>query len=138
VKKTADTQKNSAGLSSLSLQLELATLIGVLALTARILLLLAGLLAAALLLAGLLTRVLGLLTRVLILSAHSAISLARGSLAQPSNLPLVAKERCSRVIIPWHRSGAPWRPEPGMKLALYKASWPQPMLLPPLVPAVRK
>jgi hypothetical protein len=61
--------------------LELATLIGVLALTARILLLLAGLLAAALLLlAGLLTGVLGLLTRVLILSAHSAISLARGSL----------------------------------------------------------
>jgi hypothetical protein len=111
VKKTADTQKKRPvfrrDLPSLSLQLELATLIGVLALTARILLLLAGLLAAALLLlAGLLTGVLGLLTRVLILSAHSAISLARGSLGQPSNLPLVAKEHCSRVIIPWHRSGA--------------------------------
>jgi len=71
-----------------SLQSELATLIGVLSLTARILLLLAGLLAAALLLlAGLLTRVRGLLTRVLILSAHSGISLARGSLRQPSNVP---------------------------------------------------
>jgi hypothetical protein len=65
----------------LSLQSELATLIGVLALTARILLLLAGLLAAALLLlAGLLTRVLVLLTRVRILAAHSGISLVRGSL----------------------------------------------------------
>jgi hypothetical protein len=64
----------------LSLQCELAILIGVLtrigflALTARILLLLAGLLAAALLLTGLLARVLVLLTRVLILSAHSGIS----------------------------------------------------------------
>jgi hypothetical protein len=115
--------------------LDLATLIGVLALTARILLLLAGLLAAALLLAGLLARVLGLLARVLILSAHSGISLARGSLRQPSILPLVAKEHCSRVCIGLVRA---WRPEPGTKLALYKASWPQPMLLPPLVPAVRK
>jgi len=86
--------------------LELATLIGVLSLTARILLLLAGLLAAALLLlAGPLTRVRGLLTRVLILSAHSVISLASGSLGQPFNLPLVAKEHCSGVIIPWHRPG---------------------------------
>jgi hypothetical protein len=65
----------------LSLQSELAILIGhstrigLLALTARILLLLAGLLAAALLLTGLLARALVLLTRVLILSAHSGISL---------------------------------------------------------------
>jgi hypothetical protein len=42
-----------------------------LALTSRILLLLAGLLAAALLLAGLLTRVLVLLTRILVRIAHS-------------------------------------------------------------------
>src|SRR6476646_3971855 len=49
----------------------LALLIGVLALTVRILLLLSGLLAAALLLAGLLTRVLVLLARILVLVAHS-------------------------------------------------------------------
>jgi hypothetical protein len=70
-------------LSLLSLQSELAILIGHLtrigfllaALTARILLLLAGLLTATLLLTGLLARALVLLTRVLILSAHSGISL---------------------------------------------------------------
>jgi len=65
----------------LSLQSELAILIGplarigLLALTAGILLLLAGLLPAALLLAGFLTRVLVLLTGFLILSAHSGNSL---------------------------------------------------------------
>jgi hypothetical protein len=49
--------------------------IGFLPLTARILLLLAGLLAAALLLlTGLLTRVLVLLARVLVLVSHRAIS----------------------------------------------------------------
>jgi hypothetical protein len=47
-----------------------ALLIGVLALTVRILLLLSGFLAAALLLAGLLTRVLILLARVLVLIGH--------------------------------------------------------------------
>jgi hypothetical protein len=53
-----------------------ATRIGLLPLTARILVLLAGLLPAALLLlTGLLARILVLLTRVLILSAHSGISL---------------------------------------------------------------
>ena len=55
----------------------LAVLIGIgfLPLTARILLLLAGLLAAALLLlTGLLTRVLVLLARVLVLISHRAIS----------------------------------------------------------------
>jgi hypothetical protein len=50
---------------------QLAALIRHLALTSRILLLLAGLLAAALLLAGLLTRVLVLLTRILVRIAHS-------------------------------------------------------------------
>jgi hypothetical protein len=51
-----------------------------LALTARILLLLAGLLAAALLLLiGLLTRFLVLLARVLVLVAHSGISLVEHS-----------------------------------------------------------
>jgi hypothetical protein len=72
----------AAGPFLLSLQSELAILIGhstrigLLALTARILLLLAGLLTATLLLlTGLLARVLILLTRVLILSAHSGISL---------------------------------------------------------------
>jgi hypothetical protein len=49
---------------------QLAALIGHLALTARILLLLTGLLAAALLLAGLLTRSLVLLTRILVRIAH--------------------------------------------------------------------
>ena len=47
-----------------------ALLIGVLTLTVRILLLLAGFLAAALLLAGLLTRVLILLARILVLIGH--------------------------------------------------------------------
>jgi len=50
---------------------QLAALIGHLALTARILLLLTGLLATALLLAGLLTRGLVLLTRILVRIAHS-------------------------------------------------------------------
>jgi hypothetical protein len=62
--------------SELAILIGHATRIGFLALTARILLLLAGLLAAALLLlTGLLARILVLLTRVLILSAHSGISL---------------------------------------------------------------
>jgi hypothetical protein len=52
------------------LALAFARLTGALALTARILLLLSGLLAAALLLAGLLTRVLVLLARVLVLAGH--------------------------------------------------------------------
>jgi hypothetical protein len=65
----------SAGLSLLSFMgTELATalplLAGVLTLTIRVLLLLAGLVAAALLLTGLLARVLVLLTRVLVLAGH--------------------------------------------------------------------
>jgi hypothetical protein len=82
----------------LSLQSELAILIGhltriwLLALTARILLLLAGLLSAALLLlAGLLARFLVLLTRVLILSGHSEISLFRLSQIQRLRGSLVAR-----------------------------------------------
>jgi hypothetical protein len=54
----------------------LAILVGLLALTVRILLLLAGLLATALLLTGLLTRVLVLLTRVLVLLARVLILVA--------------------------------------------------------------
>jgi hypothetical protein len=50
---------------------ELAVPLALLALTVRVLLLLAGLLAAALLLAGLLTRVLILLARILVLVGHS-------------------------------------------------------------------
>jgi hypothetical protein len=61
--------------SELAILIGVLTRIGLLALTARILLLLAGLLPAALLLTGLLARVLVLLTRVLILSAHAGISL---------------------------------------------------------------
>jgi hypothetical protein len=56
--------------SGFGLVTALALLIGVLGLTVRILLLLAGLLAAALLLAGLLTRVLILLTRFRVLLAR--------------------------------------------------------------------
>src|ERR1700730_12617167 len=58
---------------------ELAVLLALLALTltVRILLLLAGLLAAALLLAGLLTRVLILLARILILVRHSGTPFLR-------------------------------------------------------------
>jgi hypothetical protein len=48
----------------------LALLVRVLALTARILLLLSGFVAAALLLAGLLARVLILLARILVLTGH--------------------------------------------------------------------
>jgi hypothetical protein len=59
--------------SRLCLATALALLIGFLALTHRILLLLSGLLAAALLLAGFLTGVLVLLTRVLILLARVLI-----------------------------------------------------------------
>jgi hypothetical protein len=65
-------------------------------LTAGVLLLLTGLLAAALLLAGLLTRALILLTRlllarlVLILAGHLGISLVFRSLNQPAGCQLVA------------------------------------------------
>jgi hypothetical protein len=96
----------------LSLQSELAILIGALtrvgflALTARILLLLAWLLAAALLLTGLLARVLVLLTRVLILSAHSGISLvALAGDNRVGELWLRGNIR-SNAIIPWQPSGA--------------------------------
>ena len=58
---------------SSGLALGLLTRVGLLALTARILLLLTGLLSAALLLAGLLTRVLILLARVLVLFRHRGL-----------------------------------------------------------------
>jgi hypothetical protein len=52
------------------------TLLALTALTVRVLLLLAGLLAAALLLAGLLTRVLILLARILVLVGHRDLPFA--------------------------------------------------------------
>ena len=58
---------------SSGLALGLLTRVGLLALTAGILLLLTGLLPAALLLAGLLTRVLILLARVLVLVRHRGL-----------------------------------------------------------------
>jgi hypothetical protein len=94
---TKEKSRLPAGPSLLSSQSELAILIGVLtrigllALTAWILLLLAGLLPAALL-TRLLARVLVLLTRVLILSAHSGISLVCLNRGQRSRGALVAPE----------------------------------------------
>jgi hypothetical protein len=69
---------------------QLAALIGHLALTARILLLLTGLLATALLLAGLLTRGLVLLTRILVRIAHSDTPLLVFTPRQPAPAALVA------------------------------------------------
>jgi hypothetical protein len=130
----------------LSLQSELAILIGVLgrigllALTAGILPLLARLLPAALLLlTRLLARVLALLTRVLILSGHSGISLClpQPETTEPGRFWLRGNIR-SKAIIPWQRSGAGVARGTGHKLPLYKAVKPQRPLLPPRVPTVRK
>jgi hypothetical protein len=63
-----------------------------LALTARLLLLLARLLAAALLLAGLLTRVLVLLARVLVRVAHSESPLLNATGRQRANPAAVSTE----------------------------------------------
>jgi hypothetical protein len=108
---TKEKSRLPAGPSLLSSQSELAILIGVLtrigllALTAWILLLLAGLLPAALL-TRLLARVLVLLTRVLILSAHSGISLvALAGDNRVGELWLRGNIR-SNAIIPWQPSGA--------------------------------
>jgi hypothetical protein len=89
---------------------ELAVPLALLALAAlavRILLLLAGLLAAALLLAGLLTRVLILLARILVLVGHSGSPYLRCS---ECNGKTTAKARTwfpknfgSRAIIAWRR-----------------------------------
>jgi len=67
-----------------------------LALTARILLLLAGLVPATLLLAGLLTRVLILLARVLVLAAHSGISLVDWK----RGITRVGDKRCQGTAVP--------------------------------------
>jgi hypothetical protein len=69
---------------------QLAAPIGHLALTARILLLLTGLLAAALLLAGLLTRGLVLLTRILVRIAHSDTPLFGFTRSQPGPAALAS------------------------------------------------
>jgi hypothetical protein len=83
------------------------TLLTLAALTVRILLLLAGLLAAALLLAGLLTRVLILLARILVLIGHSGSPCLR---CWECNGKTTAKARIwfpknfgSRAIIAWRR-----------------------------------
>jgi hypothetical protein len=121
----------------LSLQSELAILIGhltrigFLSLTAGILLLLAGLLPAALLLA----RVLVLLTRVLFLSAHSEVSLCLTSAREngPASLRLPGEHQFLRGHSVAARccdcGGGTWR-----KLPLYKTFKPQGALLPPPVP----
>jgi hypothetical protein len=72
----------------------LTLLVGLLALTVRILLLLSGLLAAALLLAGLLARVLVLLTRILVLLARVLV-LVRHSGSPWLNVTPVNLERRS-------------------------------------------
>jgi hypothetical protein len=84
---------------------QLAALIGHLALTARILLLLAGLLTAALLLAGLLTRGLVLLTRILVRIAHSDTPLfgLHGEITGPGSIGC-GEQRCSLAIIPGQSS----------------------------------
>lgn len=71
-KKSPALRRDLPALADVSSELALGLLarIGLLALTAGILLLLTGLLSAALLLAGLLTRVLILLARVLVLVRH--------------------------------------------------------------------
>jgi hypothetical protein len=77
-RRTQEKSRLAAGLScSRQLRTGLAALIGILTLTVRVLLLLAGLLAAALLLPGLLTRVLMLLARLvlIVLVRHFGISL---------------------------------------------------------------
>jgi hypothetical protein len=108
-------------------------------LTARVLLLLARLLAAALLLAGLLARILVLLAG-LILIGHSGFSLLNASLKQPTApgvgcvgtavpLLIIARRRRVRTVAP----------EPdAQKLALYKPIKPQRALLPHPVPTVKK
>jgi hypothetical protein len=83
------------GLPECELSSALALLIGVLALTVRVLLLLAGLLTGALLLAGLLTRVLILLARVLILVRHSGISLAERGVHGERD----GRNQCGRPIL---------------------------------------
>jgi hypothetical protein len=126
----------------------LALLIRPLALTVRVLLLLAGLLAAALLLAGLLAgllaRVLVLLARVLVLVGHRDLPLLNATfwlnvteVDNPQPRIWFREKSRSIGIIAWRRlvatvaDGTP-------KLALYKPFEPRLALLPHRVPAVRK
>jgi hypothetical protein len=103
--------------SELAILLTLLALTALTALAVRVLLLLAGLLAAALLLAGLLTRVLILLARVLVLIRHSGTpffallgtqrdSNGEGRIWFPKNPG-------SSAIIAWRRLGATVAAEPG-------------------------
>src|SRR5437868_15403296 len=113
--------------------------VGIRLLTARILLLLARLLAATLLLlTGLLARVLVLLTRV-VLIGHWGISVVDHSRGKRRGMAFVARERRFRCD---HCAAKAWQHcEAGtaaQKLALYKPIKPQPALLPPPVPTVRK
>jgi hypothetical protein len=116
-------------------------LIAVLALTVRVLLLLAGLLTAALLtlLAGLLTRVLILLAGILVLVGHRRSPLLKRNGETTENPKVGFKGTCgSAAIIAWRRFVATVALEPGRKLPLYKPFKPHPALLPVRVPAVRK
>jgi hypothetical protein len=128
-------------LLSLKFRFELAISlrIGSLVLTAGVLLLLAGLLAAALLLAGLLARVLILLARVLVGVAHSESPLLNATARQRANPTLVSQElrfhHDHSVALVCRHCGCGTR-NPG--LALYKPLKPHPALLPPPVPTVRK
>jgi hypothetical protein len=124
---------------------ELAVLLALLALAAlavRILLLLAGLLAAALLLAGLLTRVLILLTRVLVLIRHSGspffalLGTQRGDNGEgrvwfPKKLPVPARSLRGGGLAQL------WPGEPGKNYPVqpFKPHLP---VLPLRVPTVRK
>jgi hypothetical protein len=130
------------------LELAIALRIGILALTARVLLLLAGLLPTALLLAGLLARGLVLLTRVLLARVLIWVRLRRSPLhversgRQPAKPPLVsAKNRFRRdhCVAAVCRDRGPGTQAKFASLKLmYKPGKPPVMLLPHRVPAVRK
>jgi hypothetical protein len=120
----------------------LPLLIGLCALAVRVLLLLAGLLAAALLLAGFLTRVLVLLARVLVLVGHRDLPLLNATswlnVAERNNPRLrdwfpgdlrFRRDHC--VATACHDCGGR---NPKGKLALYKPDLPHPALLPHRVP----
>jgi hypothetical protein len=110
-------------------------------LTVRILLLLAGLLAAALLLAGFLTRALVLLARILVGVGHSGSPFC---VAGECNAETTAKVRIrfpknfgSRAIIAWRRFvlTVTWEPAKNYPVQSFKLHH---ALLPPPVPTVKK